>query len=184
MKQILPLVQDRYQEILSMIAIGVEKGGLGVTIEKYSEKKARTSLQNASMHKYFTLLATALNEAGYTFKTVMNRRANEAIKNAIADITKTDELEPKQKGYVLSWMDFIQDSLLVADCDWTRDLVKNNLWRPVQKSLYEKESTTQLDTKECQEVYKQLDRFMSESFGVHIEWPSIDSMSEQQRKAA
>lgn len=44
---------------------------LSITIEK--EKKPRTSVQNAALHKYFDLLAESLNEGGLDQKKVLSK---------------------------------------------------------------------------------------------------------------
>jgi len=84
------------------------------------------------MHKYFELLAEALNDAGLDMKTV---------------------LKPE------------------VDIPWTKESVKNHLWRPIQEVMLAKESTAEMDTREPNEIYKVLDRHISEKFGIHIEWP-------------
>jgi len=58
------------------------------------------------------------------------------------------------------------------DIPWTTESVKNHLWRPIQKVMMDKESTTELDTVNPSDVYRVLDRHISEKFGIHIEWPS------------
>ena len=55
---------------------------------------------------------------------------------------------------------------------WSKDTVKENLWRPVQVAMFDIESTADLSTKETQEVYKVLDKLLSEKFGVHVPWPA------------
>jgi len=59
---------------------------------------------------------------------------------------------------------------------WTVDSAKNHLWRPVQRKMYDKESTTQPNTKQYVEIYKRLDEALQSKFGaeVHVEWPSSD----------
>lgn len=60
-----------------------------------------------------------------------------------------------------------------VDIPWTKDSIKNYLWRPIQKAMTKKESTTELDTVNPSEIYKVLDRHLSEKFGVSVEWPSL-----------
>jgi len=60
----------------------------------------------------------------------------------------------------------------------TKENVKENIVHAVMTALYPKiKSTKDLDTKQIQEVYNVTDRAISERFGVHVPWPSIDSMS-------
>jgi hypothetical protein len=58
------------------------------------------------------------------------------------------------------------------EINWTKNLAKELLWRPVQKMLKDKESTTQLDKIEPSEVYEHLNRYLSEICGIHVPWPS------------
>jgi hypothetical protein len=55
---------------------------------------------------------------------------------------------------------------------WTPEAVKEYLWRPLQKAMLQKESTTELTTVEVSRVYKQLAHIIGEKHGVEIEFPS------------
>ena len=59
-----------------------------------------------------------------------------------------------------------------VDIPWTKESVKNHLWRPIQEIMMDKESTTELSTADPAKVYEVLDRHISEKHGVHVEWPS------------
>lgn len=95
--------------------------------------RKRTTLQNRSLHLYFTLLAKELNQAGLDIAVVLEK---------------------------------------TADVTWTPILIKEILWRGLQKSATLKESTTELTTVEVQEVYEILNRFLGEKWGVHVPWPN------------
>lgn len=70
-----------------------------------------------------------------------------------------------------------------VDIPWTGANVKEFLWRPVQKAQLVKSSTTELTTKEIDEVFETLNRFLGERTGVHIPFPSIEQIIlEQQAK--
>ena len=92
----------------------------------------RTLQQNRALHKYFDLLAIALNDAGY-------------------DMKKT--LKPE------------------VEIPWTQQNVKNHLWRPIQEAMYGVESTADLDTIKPSEIYKVLDRHLSEKLNVSVPFP-------------
>ena len=64
---------------------------------------------------------------------------------------------------------------------WNKESIKNQLWRPVQIAQFGKESTTELSTKEIDEVYNTLNRHLSEKFEIHISWPSIEEIMNQLR---
>ena len=53
--------------------------GQGVIVcDVKGERAKRTHLQNASMHKYFELLSTALNDAGLDMRLVMDKLSDNA----------------------------------------------------------------------------------------------------------
>ena len=97
--------------------------------------KARTNKQNAALHKYFTMLADALNSAGY-------------------DMKKT--LKPD------------------VDIPWNSDLVKEFMWRPIQKVVIGESSTAKAKAKDYPEIYEVLNRHTAQKLGVSIPWPTID----------
>jgi hypothetical protein len=69
------------------------------------------------------------------------------------------------------------------DIDWTPESVKNYLWRPVQKAMLGKESTTELTKLEVGQVYETLNRFLGEKFAVHVPWPHDPDKENQLIKA-
>ncbi len=80
--------------------------------------KQRTTLQNKSLHKYFELLATALNDAGYNVQTTLRHDVEipwspelvkellwRPVQEAVTDkhsTTELDRLEPGQVYEVLN----------------------------------------------------------------------------------
>ena len=56
--------------------------------------------------------------------------------------------------------------------EWSKDSVAKYLWKPVQKAVTGKVSTTQLDRVEVGEVYMALSKHLAERFGLMINWPS------------
>jgi len=54
---------------------------------------------------------------------------------------------------------------------FTPELVKDHFWRPVQKALTGKESTTKPERAEYTQIYEVLNRKLAEH-GIHVPWPS------------
>lgn len=102
-------------------------------------KDLRTAKQNNALHLYFTLLAQALNEAGYDMK--------KTIRNEI-------------------------------DIPWNPYSVKEYLWRPVQEAQLGKRSTTKLKKQEIDQIYDTINRAIGERTGVHVEFPSLESLAD------
>ena len=66
--------------------------------------------------------------------------------------------------------------VIKADVPWTMDSVKNLMWRPIQKALLGKESTTSLKKNEIDTVYEVMNRLLGEKYGIHVDFPSEDAM--------
>lgn len=65
-----------------------------------------------------------------------------------------------------------------VDLEWSAESIKELLWRPIQKALIKKKSTTQLDrVSEIDQVYDHINRYLSE-FGIHVVFPSVVHSSE------
>ena len=68
-----------------------------------------------------------------------------------------------------------------VDIPWSQESVKETLWRKVQVAMLEKESTADLETDEVSQVYKVLDRWTSQTLGIHVEFPDRFSQAEEKR---
>ena len=68
-----------------------------------------------------------------------------------------------------------------VDIPWNSKTVKEFLWRPVMKAQLDKSSTTELTTKEIDEVFDTINKYLGEKFGVHIDFPSIESLMMKDR---
>jgi len=62
-----------------------------------------------------------------------------------------------------------------VEIPWSPITVKDYLWRSIQKLQLRKDSTTELTTKEIDEVYDTLNRHLAK-FGVHEPFPSIEEI--------
>lgn len=58
----------------------------------------------------------------------------------------------------------------------TLELVKNTLWRPIQVLKTGKESTTEITTKELQEIYNDIDRFFLSKHKIELPFPSAENL--------
>ena len=68
-----------------------------------------------------------------------------------------------------------------VEIPWTGELVKENLWKPLQQAMLKKKSTTQLTTKEIDEVFETLNRHLGSKLDIELEFPSIEAVINQQR---
>lgn len=66
-----------------------------------------------------------------------------------------------------------------ASIPWSAESAKEQLWRPIQKAMFEKESSADLSKLEVGEVEKVLTRHLQEKFKVEIpEWPHYKTEEE------
>lgn len=65
----------------------------------------------------------------------------------------------------------IKEDKYKADIDWSGDLVKNQLWRPIMEAILDKKSTTQLEKAEVDRVYNTLNRYLS-GIGISVPFPN------------
>ena len=63
-----------------------------------------------------------------------------------------------------------------VEIPWDTETVKNHLWRPVQKTMLEKNSTTELTTAEVNKIYEVLDRHLLTKFHINMPFPSADML--------
>lgn len=65
-----------------------------------------------------------------------------------------------------------------VEVPWSQALVKEIMWKGIQKAMFNKKSTTELDTSEVTQIYEVFNRHMSEH-GVFVEFPSNDILSKR-----
>lgn len=63
-----------------------------------------------------------------------------------------------------------------VEIPWTAGTVKDYLWRPIQKAQLQKASTTELTTKEIDQVFETLNRHLASRIGIHVAFPSIEAL--------
>ena len=57
------------------------------------------------------------------------------------------------------------------DVSWTAGLVKELIWKGFLKAKYNKDSTTEMTTKEVDAVYNDININLAEKFGISLEFP-------------
>lgn len=63
-----------------------------------------------------------------------------------------------------------------VDISWTPYSVKEYLWRPLQKVMFGKKSTTQLSTEDINSIYDQVNRIVGERTKIHVPWPCLEEL--------
>jgi len=64
------------------------------------------------------------------------------------------------------------------DVPWSPELVKDYLWRPVQKAITGQDSTTKPERSQYSEIYEVINRHVSGKLGIFIPWPSKDTINQ------
>lgn len=54
---------------------------------------------------------------------------------------------------------------------WTMENIKNLMFKPIIKAMFDVDSTKDLDTKQISEAYEVLNRHTAEKLGVSVMWP-------------
>ncbi len=60
-----------------------------------------------------------------------------------------------------------------VEIPWTMDSVKDHMWKGIQEAMFDKASTTQLETGEVTKVYEVMNRHLAKH-GVSVPFPSIE----------
>ncbi len=60
-----------------------------------------------------------------------------------------------------------------VDIEWTKENIKEYIWRPIQKTLTGKDSTKELDkTTDIDKIYETINRYLSQKFKIHVPFPT------------
>ena len=70
----------------------------------------------------------------------------------------------------------IKEEKYKADIDWSGNLVKEQLWKPIQNAILDKKSTTQLEKAEVDRVYNTLNRYLS-GIGISVPFPNREKLN-------
>jgi len=69
------------------------------------------------------------------------------------------------------------------DMMWSKTLVKELLWRKIQKKYLAKHSTKDLNSiGEITEIYDMLNKFLGQNFFVHVDFPSLETLINKQNE--
>ena len=58
-----------------------------------------------------------------------------------------------------------------VDVPWTKESVKEVLFKPIMSAMIQKGSTTEMNKVEVSEVWLVLQRHLAENFGVNVDFP-------------
>ena len=114
-----------------------------------------------------------------------DRESFQSLKDGIytVDIRNMDMRTIQQNRALHMYFNFVKDALLnngitvkaaiKPEIPFDMDSVKNFMWRPIQKAVLGKASTTRLSRKDIDSVYEVMNKLLGERYGIHIPFPSI-----------
>jgi len=70
--------------------------------------------------------------------------------------------------------------VIKLDAPWNAVRIKELIWRPTQKTLFGTTSTTQLTTKQIDQVFEVIHKALA-NVGIEIVFPSIESLAWKER---
>src|SRR3990167_9316723 len=105
----------------------------------------------------------------------------------------SEEKEERQRTFQQNramhlWFQMLADELNSAGLDmrkvlkpeieisWSKQMIKDYLWRPVQEIYLSKKSTKELNTEDINTIWEILNRHLGEKFGIHVSFPSIEEL--------
>lgn len=59
-----------------------------------------------------------------------------------------------------------------VEIPWTKEAVKECMYKPVMEAMFHVEHTSMLDTRQISQVYEVLNRHTAEKLGISVDWPS------------
>lgn len=62
------------------------------------------------------------------------------------------------------------------DVPWTMELVKDHLWRPIQKAVTGEDSTVKPERGEYSKIYDVLNKHLGEKKGLFVAWPTREGI--------
>lgn len=69
---------------------------------------------------------------------------------------------------------FLKDGI---DIEWTKEMVKKYIWKPIMSAMFDKKSTKDLSKKqEIEKIYDTINRHISQKHGLYIPFPSYEEL--------
>lgn len=130
----------------------------------------------ASLYDHIDKLRLAFDKDKYLRLTVKTGKQRTLTQNACL------HLYCQQVADALNSAGFDMRTTIKNDVEipWTDALVKDLMWRPVQKAITGQESTVKPKTSEYSEIYDVLNRHLINKLGISVAWPSKETMGKNQ----
>jgi len=63
-----------------------------------------------------------------------------------------------------------------VDIPWSKQSIKEFIWKPIQEVYLGERSTTKLGTKDIDKIYDTITRHLGEKFGISVMFPSLEEV--------
>ena len=124
-----------------------------------------------SLESYIEHLRSQFDKHKYLRTTIKNGKQRSLTQNAAMHLY-CGQLAEALNSAGLDFRVVIRDGVEV---NWTPELVKDYMWRPVQKAITGHESTTKPQRGQYSEIYEAVNRHVSSKLGVFVAWPCNDN---------
>jgi len=130
----------------------------------------------------------ALPEDKYRLDTLLKLNKDKVIEVSIIRFKRTLTQNSAMHLFFTMLADYLNESGLDMrkvlkpeyDISWNELNVKEHLWKPIQKGLFNIDSTTKLKTNQVSEVHETLMKNLCEKFGLEfIPFPNFDYLLNQ-----
>lgn len=98
----------------------------------------------------------------------MEKRTNQQSR-ALHKYLELVAAELDREGH--SMQDVLREAKKV-DIRPTKNALKEVIWKPIQKVMFDKGSTSDLERHEVDRVYEVMNKWLGENFAIHIPFPS------------
>jgi len=158
-------------EVVSIPLVDFLKEGKSIGVVEITS--TRTMAQNRAIHVLFARISNKLNEVGLSLHKVLFNNQNKKINTAFAHAIKT---YPQHEDFFVKMRAFIGDD--AKEIEWSGSSVKELIWRPYQKAITGKTSTTTLDkSEEITQIYTAIAKKMADDFGLDTgDFPNWESL--------
>lgn len=139
--------------------------------------------------KYYISKNDFINQKQKIIENIVNDLADNIDNDIEIIINKKRTL--KQNNSLHKYFELVSEALNNQGLDFTKiftnpvaimitpELVKECMWRPIQKSMFKKLSTTTLEKQqEIDKIYDVMNKFLGEKFGVYVEFPNKEKLKE------
>jgi len=119
------------------------------------------------------------------YQDYKNKHEGKKLRVNFSEVSDRSLRTLSQNNALHKWYELIAEGLNEAgysvqlvlkekmDIDWDMELVKELLWRPAQKVILRKKSTTELrKIEDIEKVFNHLSRHLGEKFGIFVDFPN------------